>query len=432
MHSNPVYRQKKEDIKFARLTFPLYLCLFVGIVSSMTVEQVSDTIHKLHMADGREIILVGTAHVSKDSVDEVSSTIETEQPDHICLELDAGRYQTKTEGKSWSNMDISKVLKEGKGFLLLANMALASFQKRMGAQTGSAPGEEIIGAARIAEEKGIPFSFCDREIQITLKRAWRKSNLWNKAKLLATLISAAFSKEEISEEELAKLKQSDILQTMMDEMAKELPMVKEVLIDERDRYLATSIFGAPGKKIVAVIGAGHANGIVSTMQELEQGTLSTDLTQISETPSPGKVGKVVAWLIPAIIVAIIIYGFIHAGWSQGLKMFLYWVAVNATFTGIAAVLSWAHPLNWLVSMVAAPFTSLNPTIGVGIVSGILEANLRKPQVKDFESLSDDALTIKGWYRNRVLHALLVFFLTSIGSMLGTFVGFPVLVGILAS
>jgi pheromone shutdown protein TraB len=123
---------------------------------------------------------VGTAHVSKDSVDEVSSTIETEQPDHICLELDAGRYQTKTEGKSWSNMDISKVLKEGKGFLLLANMALASFQKRMGAQTGSAPGEEIIGAARIAEKKGIPFSFCDREIQITLKRAWRKSNLWTK------------------------------------------------------------------------------------------------------------------------------------------------------------------------------------------------------------------------------------------------------------
>ncbi|MDY4610160.1 MAG: TraB/GumN family protein [Sphaerochaetaceae bacterium] len=397
----------------------------------MTIEQVSDTVRKLHMADGREIILVGTAHVSKDSVDEVAATIETERPDHVCIELDKGRYQTKTQGQSWSNMNVSKVLKEGKGFLLLANMALSSFQKRMGAQTGSAPGEEIIGAAHIAEEKGIPFSFCDREIQVTLKRAWRKSNLWNKAKLMATLISAAFSKEEISEEELEQLKQSDILQTMMDEMAKELPTVKEVLIDERDRFLATSIYEAPGKKIVAVIGAGHANGIIATMEKLERGTISTDLTEISDVPPSGKAGKIIAWAIPTIIVGIIIFGFVNAGWTQGLKMFLYWVAVNAAFTGIAAIISWAHPLNWIVSMVAAPFTSLNPTIGVGIVSGILEANLRKPQVKDFEGLSDDALTFKGWYRNRVLHALLVFFMTSVGSMVGTFVGFPVLVGLLA-
>ncbi|AEV29723.1 pheromone shutdown-related protein TraB [Sphaerochaeta pleomorpha str. Grapes] len=396
----------------------------------MTNEKLSDTIHRLNFKDGRQILLVGTAHVSKESVNEVASYIDSEKPDHICLELDDGRFKNKEDEGSWSNMDIKKVLKEKKGFLLITNMALASFQKRMGNQSGSAPGEEILGAARIAKEKEIPYSLCDREIQITFKRAWRKSNLWNKAKLIATIISAVFSKEEISEAELEELKKSDVMQGMLDEMAKELPAVKTVLIDERDRYLATSIYQAPGTKILAVIGAGHQNGIISCMQKLEDKQLSADLSEITEIPPAGKAGKILSWAFPAFIVGILLYGFFQFGQDQGIKMFGYWLATNMSFTALGAILSLAHPLNILVSIVTAPLASLHPAIGIGMVSGLMEATLRKPKVKDFETLSDDALKLKGWYKNRVLHILLVFLLTSIFATVGNVVVFPILLSML--
>ncbi len=392
----------------------------------MIAEKLSDTFHRLTFSDGRQIILVGTAHVSKESVDEVSSYIDSEEPDHICLELDDGRFKNKEEKSSWSNMDIKKVLKEGKGFLLVANMALASFQKRMGNQTDSAPGEEILGAARIAKEREIPYTLCDRDIQITFKRAWRLSNLWNKAKLIATIISAVFSNEEISKEDLEELKKGDVMQNMMDEMAKELPAVKAVLIDERDRYLATSIYLAPGDKKLAVIGAGHQSGIIQTLEKLESGALETNLDDITDVPPPGKAGKILAWAFPILIIGFLLYGFINFGQQEGIRMFGYWLAVNMSFTALGAILSLAHPLNTLVSILSAPLTSLHPGIGIGMVSGLMEATLRKPKVKDFENLSDDAISFKGWYKNRVLHILLVFLMTSFGASIGNVVVFPML------
>ena len=395
----------------------------------MNVEKVSDTINKIFLDNGDEIILVGTAHVSQNSVDEVRQVIEEENPDRICLELDKGRYDSKTKESSYANMDLVKVFKEGKTFLLLANTALASFQKKMGTQTGSAPGEEILGAGKIATEKGIPFSLCDREIQVTLKRAWSKSNLWNKAKLIGTLLSSAFDKEEFKPEELEELKKSDTLQEMMNELAKELPGAKEALIDERDRYLATNIMEAPGHKKVAVIGAGHANGIIKTIEKLEKGELSKDLSDISQAPKPSKAGKIAGWAVPiAIIAIVVIVGFMQ-GFDQGLKYFIIWACTNSLTTVLFSILSYAHPLNWLVSAIAAPIAVLNPAIGVGIITGIAEAKLRKPKVKDFETISDDISTFKGWFKNRVLHAFTVFFATSIGSILGTFVLFPIMLKI---
>ena len=395
----------------------------------MNVEKVSDTINKIFLNNGDEIILVGTAHVSQNSVDEVRQVIEEENPDRICLELDKGRYDSKTKESSYANMDLVKVFKEGKTFLLLANTALASFQKKMGTQTGSAPGEEILGAGKIATEKGIPFSLCDREIQVTLKRAWSKSNLWNKAKLIGTLLSSAFDKEEFKPEELEELKKSDTLQEMMNELAKELPGAKEALIDERDRYLATNIMEAPGHKKVAVIGAGHANGIIKTIEKLEKGELSKDLSDISQAPKPSKAGKIAGWAVPiAIIAIVVIVGFMQ-GFDQGLKYFIIWACTNSLTTVLFSILSYAHPLNWLVSAIAAPIAVLNPAIGVGIITGIAEAKLRKPKVKDFETISDDISTFKGWFKNRVLHSFTVFFATSIGSILGTFVLFPIMLKI---
>ncbi len=404
----------------------LFLWSLLSIVVLMIAEKLSDTFHRLTFSDGRQIILVGTAHVSKESVNEVSGYIDSEEPDHICLELDDGRFKNKEEESSWSNMDIKKVLKEGKGFLLVANMALASFQKRMGNQTDSAPGEEILGAARIAKERDIPYSLCDRDIQITFKRAWRLSNLWNKAKLIATIISAVFSNEEISKEDLEELKKGDVMQNMMDEMAKELPAVKAVLIDERDRYLATSIYLAPGNKKLAVIGAGHQNGIIKTMEKLESGELEQTLDDITDVPPAGKTGKILTWAFPILIIGFLLYGFINFGQQEGIKMFGYWLAVNMSFTALGAILSLAHPLNTLVSILSAPLTSLHPGIGIGMVSGLMEATLRKPKVKDFEHLSDDAISLKGWYKNRVLHILLIFLLTSFGASIGNIVIFPML------
>ncbi len=392
----------------------------------MKSEHISDTLSVLEIGE-KTIYLLGTAHVSRDSVDEVASIIEEKQPEHICVEIDAGRYKVMKEGQSWTSLNIGKVLKQGKGFFMLANLALSSFQKRMGRESGTTPGQEMRIAIEAAEKAGIPFSFSDRDIQITLRRAWKKSGFWNKMKLLAALLSSAFSREKLSAEDVEALKERSALQGMLEELAKELPAAKSVLIDERDRYLATNIFTAPGKTVLAVIGAGHAGGIITTLEKLENGTMETGLDDLNYIPPPAKASKIVPWIIPAGVAGLIIYGFINSGWSQGLEMFIYWFAVNGILAGIGAILSLAHPLTVVATVLMAPFTSLNPTIGVGIVSGGLEAYLRKPRVYDFEHLNDDIVSIRGFFRNRVTHALLVFFFTSIGSAIGTFVAFPFLI-----
>jgi pheromone shutdown-related protein TraB len=399
-------------------------------MSEITLTEQSDTVTRLAFEE-REIILLGTAHVSGESVTEVRRVITEEQPDHVCVEIDAGRYKAMTEGQDWSNMSIGKVLKQRRGFLLLANLALTSFQRKLGSDLGSKPGEEMRAAIDSARETGAEFSFCDREIQTTLRRAWSKSSLWNKNKMIASLLGSVFGSEKLEAEEIEKLKEKSALEEMMQELASYLPSVKEVLIDERDRYLATKIFQAKGKKIVAVIGAGHAGGIVkiiTSLAALNNGnrTSQFDLSEIETVPPPSKFTKVLPWIIPAVVLAIIASGFIRSGFSQGIEMFGYWVAVNALLGGVGALVALAHPVTILVTMAAAPFTSLNPTIGVGIVSGIVEGAIRKPRVIDFEHLHDDILSVRGFFRNRFTHALVVFFLASVGSAVGTFVAFPFL------
>ena len=397
----------------------------------MQIEKISDTYHRITFSDGSIVYLIGTAHVSRNSVEEVKDIIDSESPDRVCIELDASRMASKTKKQSWEDQDIRKVFKEGKGFLLLANTALASFQKKLGAQTGTNPGDEILGAAKLAEEKGIPVSLCDRDIQTTFRRAWAKSSLWNKCKLLATLISAAFSNEEITPEELEELKNQETLEGMLNEVAKELPSVKEVLIDERDAYLASKIVNAPGTRKVAVIGAGHTKGVIATMERIDNGEKTIDPEELEIIPKGGNAGKAAGYIIPLLIIALLVYGIVANGWDQGMRTFLYWIIVNVSCTFVTTLISAAHPLNILACALTAPFFALNPVLGVGMLGGILEATLRKPKVKDFESLNDDAMNLKGWYKNKILHCLLVFFLSSIGSMLGTFVAFPLLIARLA-
>ena len=274
---------------------------------------------------------------------------------------------------------------------------------------------------------GIPVSLCDREIQTTFRRAWGKSSLWNKCKLLATLISAAFSKEEISEEELAELKNEETLESMMKEVAKELPSVKEVLIDERDRYLATSIFKAEGKTKVAVIGAGHTQGIIRTFDKLEKGELSLDTSDLTEIPPKGIGGKIAQWVIPTLIVLLVVLGIAVNGWDQGIKAFLWWMAANASSTFIFTLIGGASFLTCLLSGITAPFFVLNPVLGVGIFAGIWQASFKPPKVRDFENMSSDALSLKGWYKNRILKCLVALLTSSLGSILGSLVAFPFII-----
>jgi pheromone shutdown-related protein TraB len=387
----------------------------------------SETIRSLEL-NGRRITLVATAHVSQGSVDDVVAVIESEKPDRLCVELDEGRWRSMSSPDAWQKTDIVKIIKEGRAFLLLANLALSSFQRKMGAEAGIKPGAEMLASIRAAEAAGIPYSLCDRDVQTTLRRAWGKSNFWNKAKLMAQLIESAFSNEKPSAEDIEKLKERSELDEMMGELAAYLPSVKETLIDERDRYLAAKIWSAPGERLVAVIGAGHAPGVEAWLTRFAAGEADTDVSELDALPAKGFIAKSAGWLVPALIVGLIALGFINSGAEASLALLLRWVALNGTLAAIGSLLCLAHPLTLLVSFAAAPIATLNPLVAVGLFSGLTEAWLRKPRVEDFQSLAADVGSIKGFYRNKVTHILLVFFLSSLGGAIGNFIAIPILAG----
>lgn len=388
-----------------------------------------ETVTRLNLGD-REFILVGTAHVSSRSVEEVREVILGEEPDRVCVEIDETRFNSLVKKQSWQNLNIGQVLKERKGFLLLANLVLSSFQRRMGLEMGVSPGEEMLTAVKICEEQGIAFSLCDRDIQITLRRAWLRSSFWGKNKMLAAMLSSIFTREKLDAEEIERLKAKSTFQNMMDELASFLPSVKEVLIDERDRYLAIRIYNATGNKIVAVIGAGHVEGIIESLKRLDAGTLENDTSSLETIPPRKKISRILPYLVPAIIVGLIVAGFFRSGWRLSLSMMWKWILVNGTLSAIGSLLALAHPITIAAAFVGAPITSLNPTIGVGLLTGIVEATLRKPRVTDFENLPEDLLSFRGFLRNRITHILLVFLFSSIGSSLGTFIGIPYLTALL--
>ncbi len=374
----------------------------------------------------REIVLVGTAHVSQNSVDEVRDQIESVEPDHVCIEIDEQRFRSIKEKQDFSRLDIFQIIKTRQAFLMLSSLVLTSFQRRMGLATGVQPGAELLAAATFCEEREIPVSLADRQVQTTLRRAWAKTGFWGKNKLLAALLSSAFSREELSEEDLDRLKEKNELEEMMSELADYLPSVKSVLIDERDHYLAQNIFDAPGSRIVAVVGAGHVPGIIRRLEALQGGAPPADLKELDSIPPPGPVKKALPYLIPAVVGGLIIWGFFRGGMEGGLQSLWRWILVNGTLSAIGAAVAFAHPLTIIASFLAAPITSMNPTIGVGFVTGLLEALFRKPRVQDFESLNQDILSFRGFFRNRLTHILLVFFFSSIGSSIGTFIAIPLL------
>ncbi len=379
----------------------------------------------------REFILIGTAHISQESINEVKQYIEEEKPDCVAIELDDGRYSSLKNPESWRNLDIIKVLKEKRGWVLIANLVLASFQKRMGADVGVKPGEEMKAAADKCEELGIKTAMVDRPIQTTLRRAWAKNSFWGKCKLLGVLMSALFEDEDISSEDIEKLKNTNEMDQMMSELANYLPGVKTVLIDERDQYLASSIWQTEGKKVIAVLGAGHLPGVEKHLNAFAASTEKPDTEEISQVPPPGLLGKIIGWAIPVAIVALIAASAVKGGASAAFDQFLYWWLINGTLSALGAIIALAHPITVVVCFMGAWLTSLCPLIGIGIVAGIVQAWVYKPKVEDLQNMNTDVSTLKGWYKNRILRVLLVFLLSSIGSSIGTFAAFPALISFLA-
>lgn len=367
------------------------------------------------IVNDKEIILIGTAHVSKQSAEQVKEVIEREQPDSVCIELDEARYRSIKDGNAWKNMDIFQVIKEKKASLLLMNLAISSFQKRMAKQFGIQAGQEMIQGMKSAEEVGAELVLADRNIQTTFARIWGNLGLKGRATLLTQIIAGIFSKEDITEEELEKMKQQDTINAMLQEFTEYFPRLKKPLIDERDQYLSQKIKTAPGDKVVAVLGAAHVPGIIKEIHK------EHDLKQLTKRPPKSKAPKIIGWSIPILIIAMIAYTFMTNP-SAGLQQTISWILWNGSFAGLGAIIAFAHPLAIVTAFISAPFTSLNPLLAAGFFSGVVQAFFSRPTVRDFENLTEDVFTVKGFWRNKVTRVLLVVLLTNIGSSLGTLFG----------
>ena len=373
--------------------------------------------------DGREFILVGTAHISQESVDLVRNIVEAEKPDCVCIELDAQRYEALSQQKRFASLDLREVIRNQQLAALLMNLLLASYQKRLGGKLGVVPGSELLEASKVAKENDIAVSLCDRDIRVTLRRAWASLSLWKKAMLISTFAASAFEDPELSEEELNRIKQKDVLSELMNELGQAMPTLKEALIDERDRYLAQKIRESEGQKLVAVVGAGHIEG----MKQAILAGRDEDLEEISTIPKVSPVLKWIGWAIPTLIVSALGYIGVTQGAAAASDNAIFWFLINAVPCAIGAVIALAHPLTILAGFISAPFTSLTPVIGAGYVTAFVQTYVHPPLVHEFQSVGEDIATLRGWWHSRLLRVFLVFILTTLGSVVGTWVGGSVIV-----
>lgn len=366
--------------------------------------------------EGREIYIVGTAHVSQRSVEEVQRVIDEVKPDTVCVELDQVRYEALLGGDQWRRLDIFEVIRQKKVLFVLASLALSSFQRRMAERLGIEPGAELKAAAEKAKEIGAELVLADRDIQATLKRTWANLTFWNKMQVLSILSASFFSNDEVTEEQIEKLKERDNISEAMKEFAKAMPRAQVPLIDERDRYLMSSITDAPGQRIVAVVGAGHVEGMVRYLGHV------VDREDLARTPPPSPLSFLVKWAIPLVVLAAFYVGYRqHAG--EGLAQMVYaWVLPNSIAAAVLAMAAGAKFLTVLTAFVGSPLTSLNPTVSAGMVAGFVEAWQRRPTVDDLDRMKRDMLTVGGVYRNRFTRVLLVAVLTTLGSALGAWIG----------
>jgi len=368
------------------------------------------------------LTLIGTAHVSKQSVQLVEEHIQSGKYDCVAVELCQPRFENLTKRSWWKNMDIFQIFRQKKATLLLVNLALSAYQKRLAEKVGIEAGQEMIRAIELSREKDIRLEVIDRNITTTLQRVVSRVSFWQKLKIFSGLVAGIFVGEEVSEQQIEDLKKGDMLQTVVEEFGESLPEFKEVLIDERDEFMVGKLIKlaqSPDgpKNIIAIVGAGHLIGMVPAFSSPPT---ENRLSELDQTPPPGRVGYYVGWGICLLILSMFAVGYSRSP-ELGFQLVVTWVVVNGGFSALGAAIGLAHPLSILTAFLAAPLTSLNPTIGAGMVVGLVESYLRKPKVSDFEALREDIGAMKMWWKNRVVRVLMIFFFANLGSAVGTYV-----------
>lgn len=371
--------------------------------------------------EGREYVLLGTAHVSAESAAEVRAAIETGEYDRVAIELCAPRHQALTGGDELAEMDLFHVLRQGKAGMVAASLAIGAYQQRLADQLGVEPGAEMRAAISGCEARGLALDLIDREIGTTLKRVYRQIPWWQRLSMISGLLASVLSREKITSDDIEQLKEGDILESTFNEFAAHSADLHSALIDERDRYMAASLLAADtsAERTLVVVGAGHLKGLA---RYLRAGMAEPESVRNDLASAPRGAG----WLrrLPWIVVAIIVTGFAIGFWKSpalGTQLVLEWIVINGTLSALGAALALAHPLTVLAAFVGAPLTSLNPTVGAGMTTAAAELWLRKPRVGDFATLRDNVKSVRGWWRNRVSRTLLVFLFSTIGSAVGTYV-----------
>jgi len=389
----------------------------------MTKEAVNPTyknsqdVQRIEYKD-KELIIIGTAHISKQSAELVEEVIISEKPDVVCVELDKQRFEALANKKKWENLDLKSIIKQKQLSTLIINILLSAYQKKLGKKLGVNPGIELLKATEVAKENNIPIELGDRDVRITLKRAWRSMSFWQKTKFMTMSLASVFDKEEISEEQLEELKNKDVLSELMSDLGRVMPVLKKVLIDERDSFLAKKIKEVSGKKIVAVVGAGHLQGIIKKIKSDE----NINLSDIEYIPKSSPTAKIIGWGIPVIIIGSIFYIGLNKGFEEAGNNVIFWILANGIPSAIGAALAYGHPFAILSVFFAAPLTSLTPVIGAGYVAAFVQSYFQPPVVHEIQGVSEDVNKVKMWWKNKLLRILLVFILSGIGSVLGTYVG----------
>jgi pheromone shutdown-related protein TraB len=392
---------------------------------SLISEQPISTVHR----DGVEYTIIGTAHVSKASADAVAQLASEGDFDAIAVELCQARYDSLTAERKWTDLDLFKIIRERKTGLVMANLALSAYQRRIAEQFGIEPGAEMRAALVAAKKRDIPLQLVDRDLATTLRRSYSSVPWYKRFYLMAGLALGMVSSEEIDEEEIEKLKEGDILESTFTEFAEQSPELFEALITERDRYMAARLreenTSEPGRKVLLVIGAGHMEGLSDHLQNSSENPIE-ERKKLEHMPRRARWPRFIPWAIMALILSGFYIGFSRSP-ELGWQLVFIWIAINGGLAALGALIARAHPLTILSAIVAAPLTSLNPTIAAGMVTGLVESWIRKPRVTDLENLRFDIITLKGWFRNPATRILLVFFFSNLGSGVGTWVaGFKII------
>jgi len=378
--------------------------------------------HAIVERDGVRYTLLGTAHVSHASVEAVRQAIASGDFDAVAVELDEGRLQAISDPDVLGKLDLVKVLREGKTPLFAANLALASYQRRLAEQLGIEPGAELKAAVDDARAAGLPTHLIDREVGLTFRRALQRLGWWQRAKLGGGILAGLIANEEVAEHEIEKLKQGDMLQASFSEFAEQTPDLYEALIAERDRYMAARLRATAGdaRQVLAVVGAGHLQGLARHLRDEQSPAAS--ITASLETTKPKSRVPVMELCVGAFLLGGFAWGVASGGFDVGADLLLYWVLWTGGLGALGCLIAGGHPLSILGAFVSSPFTPLHPALASGTVSALIEAWVRKPTYADFMSLREDVNTVRGWWRNRVARVLVNFFLTSLGTAIGVWTG----------